>query len=99
VIGPTGRQKGSEQHEQFIEQIWASIEKAPRTITLLLYDCEDDEEEEEAEEDRDGGAHGSHLMSFGNRVNALQSNVDGLTASLSVFSHLWWGGRAQSLGF
>ena len=53
---------GGEQHALFIARVRASLDRAPRRLVLLLYDCEDDDEddgddndekEEEEEEDED----------------------------------------------
>ena len=44
---------GGEQHALFIARVRASLDRAPRRLVLLLYDCEDDDDEEEKEDEDD----------------------------------------------
>jgi len=43
---------GGEQHALFIARVRASLDRAPRRLVLLLYDCEDEEEDARAAYDR-----------------------------------------------
>ena len=44
---------GGEQHALFIARVRASLDRAPRRLVLLLYDCEDDDDDDEDDDDDD----------------------------------------------
>ena len=55
---------GGEQHALFIARVRASLDRAPRRLVLLLYDCEDDDEDDEDDAGEEEDARAAYDRAF-----------------------------------